>query len=137
MAEIIRFELKYTGPGPTEDMMIEFHQRMVNRMSVSGWKYGPVASVYPHQLHAIDQLRLYLDKYEATHNLDLLADIANFAGMEAMCPSFPDAHDSMTGTLGRFTLAGHVDEGEMAGASVEIRQKTEPRKTSVDYNALR
>lgn len=102
--------------GPVEDdAMWDFHQRMLNRMAVSGFKYGAVADCYPTKLHAIDQLKLYLQRYEETHNVDLLADVANFAGMEFEHPSFEDAYNEPTGTEGRILLDGTHDPNEMAG----------------------
>lgn len=108
-------ELVYYGSHP-EDAMWTFHQMMLNRMSVSGHKYGPVRAKYPDLLHAIDQIKLYLKCYEETHNVDYLADIANFCGMEDMFPSFEDSHRAPTGTEGRVDKKGEHHKGEMAGA---------------------
>lgn len=115
MADVEYRELRYYGPNP-DDAMWPFHQMMLNRMSVSGHKYGPVRAKYPEMLHAIDQIKLYLRRYEETHNLDYLSDIANFCGMEDMCPSFPDAVREATGTEGRVDKEGQWHKGEMAGA---------------------
>ena len=47
-------------------------------------------------MDAIGNIRKRLDKYEETGNTEFLADIANFAMIEFMCPSIPGAHYEKT-----------------------------------------
>lgn len=44
----------------------------------------------------IGNIRKRLEKYEETGNTEFLADIANFAMIEFMCPSIPGAHYEKT-----------------------------------------
>ncbi len=70
----------------------EFVKGMRNRMTVSFHKYGPIKEAYPHKISAIKSLRERLEKYEETGNTEWLVDAANFAMIEFMLPSHPEAH---------------------------------------------
>ena len=96
---------------PTSEVDPEFLQGMANRMSVSYLKYGPVAKAYPGAVSALDSLRQRLDQYAATGNTEFLIDAANFAMIEFMHPSHPDAYFAATdsdGSPGRVTSDGAV-----------------------------
>jgi len=95
-----------------------FLQGMVDRMTMSRHKYGPVADAYPHKVDAIGSLLIRLIRYlgakrfqeaceealfkapyveSAPHrrtngNTEYLMDVANFAMIEFMLPRHPDAH---------------------------------------------
>ncbi len=65
-----------------------------NMMVVSYYKYGPLFENYKKEMtiDAIGSLKKRLDKYEETGNTEFLADIANFAMIEFMCPQHAKAH---------------------------------------------
>lgn len=84
---------------------------MVNRMAVSFHKYGAVADAYPSKVDAVESLRQRLQKYEETGNTEWLIDAANFAMVEFIRPSHPDAHFKGTDSSespGRTKLDGLV-----------------------------
>lgn len=70
----------------------EFVNGMRSRMAVSYHKYGPIREAYPHKINALESLRMRLDKYMETGNTEFLIDAANFAMIEFMLPSHPQAH---------------------------------------------
>lgn len=80
---------------PTEHSP-ELHKRMVDAMTVSFHKYGPVKDAYPHKVNAIASLEKRLRLYRETGNGDYLVDIANFAMIEYMLPAHDSFHDSPT-----------------------------------------
>ena len=67
-------------------------------MVMSCYKYGPLKDNYGNYkcMDAIGNIRKRLEKYEETGNTEFLADIANFAMIEFMCPSIPGAHYEKT-----------------------------------------
>ena len=69
-----------------------FLQGMINRMMISFYKYGPVKDAYPHKVNALKSLLLRLEEYKKTGNTEFLMDAANFAMIEFMYPSHPDAY---------------------------------------------
>lgn len=77
---------------PDSEFSIKFVQGMYDRMGVSFYKYGLVAKAYPKRVDAIESLIKRLDKYEETGNTEFLMDAANFAMIEFMHPSHPNAH---------------------------------------------
>ena len=77
---------------PNTEFSEEFVEGMRNRMAVSFYKYGAVADAYPHKVQAMASLQDRLRKYAETGNKEWLIDAANFAMIEFMCPSHPDAH---------------------------------------------
>src|SRR4051812_29600342 len=87
----------YTYRGPLTDPKCArevsefFLDGMRNRMAVSFYKYGPVADAYPEKVNALDSLQLRLKKYQETGNAEFLMDAANFAMIEFMHPSHPEA----------------------------------------------
>lgn len=71
----------------------EFDELRKNRMAVSFFKYGPLQTNYSEKLiDSIKSLERYLHLYRQTGNTEYLADVANFAMIEFMCPQHPDAH---------------------------------------------
>jgi hypothetical protein len=75
-------------PIPSE-ISVEFIQGMVNRMTMSFFKYGPVAESATTDAPA--SCRHRLDKYAETGNTEYLMDAANFAMIEFMRPAHPQA----------------------------------------------
>lgn len=126
------FTLRYAGP-TEEDALFPFHQKMANRMAVSDFKYGPVRDKFPHQLQAIKQLELYLAKYLETHNIDVLADIANFAGMEALYPSFADAHDYIAGPMKGYP---DLNQSAFSEARERLRALGHDVRCPAEYNTV-
>ncbi len=87
----------------------QFLKGMTNRMLVSYYKYGPVADAYPHKLNALRSLQQRLDEYQKTGNLEFLIDAANFAMIEFMHPSLPNAFFKATdsdASPGRIAIDG-------------------------------
>lgn len=98
---------------PTTEYSQKFLDGMLARMAMSFFKYGKVADAYPRKVNALDSLRLRLDKYAETGNTEYLMDAANFAMIEFMCPSRPDAHYTPTdsdGSPGRVGNHGGVNQ---------------------------
>lgn len=62
-------------------------------MIMSFFKYGPMKDNYEKFkcMNAVGNIKKRLAKYEETGNTEFLADIANFAMIEFMYPSIPDA----------------------------------------------
>lgn len=81
---------------PADILRTEFSEsfvsKMRNRMVVAFHRYGPVANAYPDKVRAIDSLEQRLRKYKETGNTEFLVDAANFAMIEFMRPSHPNAH---------------------------------------------
>lgn len=69
----------------------EFLTKMKNALEMSHYKYGYPGKTYPELAQAVKCIRERLEKYEQTHNLEYLVDIANFAMLEYMFPSYEDA----------------------------------------------
>lgn len=80
---------------PEEILKTEFSepfvQGMKDRMTISYYKYGPVVEAFPHKVNAITSLTDRLRKYAETGNTEFLMDAANFAMIEFMFPSHPEA----------------------------------------------
>lgn len=109
-------EIKTVANVPTSEFSQEFMQGMVDRMSMSFFKYGLVADAYPARVDAIASLKTRLEKYDSTGNLEYLMDAANFAMIEFMRPRHPDAHFTATdskGSPGR-NWVGEVDPSQRA-----------------------
>jgi hypothetical protein len=107
------------GNVPDTEFSEKFVRGMRNRMAVSYFKYGPVASAYPHKVDAIASLRRRLDLYAATGNTEYLMDAANFAMIEFMHPRHAAAYFKATdsdGSPGRVTHTGD----ETAAANAEL-----------------
>jgi hypothetical protein len=74
----------------------DFVEKMKNSMVVSFHKYGPIDSAFPDRVDAVASLMDRLRLYTSTGNTEALMDVANFAMIEYMRPSHPDAHYTPT-----------------------------------------
>lgn len=74
------------------DWSKDFIKQMQNRIIVSHYKYGYMSKSYPELVQAIKQIEPRMQKYLETGNIEWLIDIANFAMIEYMYPSHPNAH---------------------------------------------
>lgn len=86
-------ELKIVQPS---EVSTEFLQGMADRMAVSYFKYGEAAKNFPFPGNALESLKRRLSKYADDGNTEWLIDAANFAMIEFMFPSHPDAHFKAT-----------------------------------------
>lgn len=73
------------------DFSEEFINRMRRSIETSHHKYGWMSKTYPELAQAVKCIQERLDLYNKTHNMDYLTDIANFAMIESMYPSYEDA----------------------------------------------
>lgn len=66
----------------------QFTELRKKMMEMSYYKYGPLRDNYKKEkcINAIGSLEMRLEKFEETHNLEFLADVANFAMIEYMYP---------------------------------------------------
>lgn len=69
----------------------EFIEKMKNAIEMSHYKYGWPSMQYPELAQAHKCIQDRLDHYLKTHNTEYLVDVANFAMLEFMFPSFEDA----------------------------------------------
>lgn len=60
-------------------------------MLMSFYRYGKVAEAYPDKINALDSLQQRIKKYRECGNIEFLIDAANFAMIEFMHPSIPNA----------------------------------------------
>ena len=105
------FELKPSSPKSEYDR--DFLQGMLDRMSVSYHKYGPVAEGYPDRVDALESLQLRIERYLETKNTEFLIDAANFCMIKFMHPRLPGAHFEPTdssGSPGQNTASGNVNK---------------------------
>src|SRR5262245_11826200 len=80
-------------PKETElESSLQFHQLMVDAMSMSYSVYGRVRDAFPAKVDAIASLELRLKKYKETGNTEHLVDVANYAMFEFMYPKKEGAH---------------------------------------------
>ena len=102
---------------PESEVSAEFLQGMAARMDVSFHKYGKVKDAYPHTLDALASMADRIKRYRETGNTEWLIDAANFAMIEYMRPSHPEAHfratdsDESPGRVSRMvgrTLKGNL-----------------------------
>lgn len=87
----------------------KFIQGMVDRMFTSYYRYGPIQDGFPHKVNAIGCLHMRLKKYEETGNTEWLMDVANFAMIEFILPSHPNAH--FRATEGEESPGGITNDG--------------------------
>lgn len=91
-----------------------FLQGMLDRMSVSHHKYGPLATKFPHLTAGIANSRRALNAYTEDDNLEHMMDAANYCLIEFMHPSQPAAHFRSTDSsesLGYITNDGEIIDG--------------------------
>lgn len=92
----------------------QFLQGMLNRMSVSHHKYGPLATKFPHKTTGVTNARRALHVYGEDANLEHCMDGANYCMIEFMHPSIDGAHFTATdsdGSLGYVLRDGTVVDG--------------------------
>ena len=75
----------------SRDFSDEFVKKMQNAIELSHEKYGWASKTYPELAQAYKSIKKRLELYEDTHNKEYLVDIANFAMLEYLYPSFADA----------------------------------------------
>lgn len=78
----------------------KFHDMMDDRMLVSHYKYGESTDGYPEKSKAVDNIKVRVDKYLETGNVEYLVDAANFAMLEFMHPSVDNAYLKATDSDG-------------------------------------
>lgn len=71
----------------------KFDEIRKSMMVTSYFKYGPMQENYEKFkcMDALGNIEKRLAKYRETGNTEFLADVANFAMIEFMCPSIPGA----------------------------------------------
>ena len=70
----------------------EFIAHMAKAIILSHFKYGDANKTYPSKHQAHYNIPERYKKYLETGNTEWLVDIANFAMLEFMFPSLPNAH---------------------------------------------
>lgn len=111
------FVVKTASAVPGTEYSPSFIQSMVDRMHVSFFKYGPLRKGYPQYVSALKSLKLRLEKYEQTKNLEHLIDAANYCMIEFMHPSVEGAtfiSTDASGSPGRVTPTGKVSSKDNA-----------------------
>lgn len=73
------------------DFSNEFVSKMKNAIELSHYKYGFASKTYPELAQAYKCLEQRFELYLKTHNTEYLVDVANFAMLEFMFPSFEDS----------------------------------------------
>ena len=86
----MKFAIKWPANIPTSEFCHEFVQLMADKIGISFFKYGAVEQAYPLKVDAIKSLKLRLEEFERTGNLELLPDIANYAMLRFMFPKHGD-----------------------------------------------
>lgn len=95
------------------DFSEEFVIKMKNSIEMSHHKYGWMSQTYPELAQAVKCIQERLDLYNKTHNKDYLIDIANFAMIEYMYPSYEDAKYIPTDSDKSPGLAGGISYKEL------------------------
>lgn len=95
------------------DFSEEFILKMKNAIEMSHYKYGWASKTYPELAQAIKCVQERLDMYEKTHNKDFLIDIANFAMLEYLYPSYEDSKYVPTDSKDSPGLAGGISYKEL------------------------
>ena len=96
-----------------QDFSEAFVTKMKNAIELSYYKYGNAKKTYPELAQAYKCIRERLDLYEKTHNTEFLVDVANFAMLEFMFPSFADAKYTPTDSEMSPGLAGGISYKEL------------------------
>lgn len=95
------------------DFSEQFVNSMKNAIEMSHHKYGWMSNTYPELAQAVKCIQERLDKYNETHNLEYLVDVANFAMIEFKHPSYPDAKYTPQGSSESPGLAGGISYKEL------------------------
>lgn len=97
----------------SRDWSKEFIELMMNRIVVSHYKYGWMSLNYPELAQAVKSIQTRLDMYMETGNREWLVDVANFAMIEYMYPSHPNAHLRATGSEESPGLTGGISYNDL------------------------
>lgn len=100
----------------SKDWCPDFIKKMQNRILVSHYKYGWMKDTYPQLAQAVKEIEPRLKKYYETGNTEWLIDIANFAMIEFMHPSVPDAHFKGTDSEESSGLTSGISYKQMTDA---------------------
>ncbi len=76
---------------PKSEFDSTFVAKMIRSMMVSHRKYGFVKDAYPYKMDAMGDIMTRRSKYRETGNMWFLVDVANFAMIESMHPSYMGA----------------------------------------------
>jgi hypothetical protein len=79
----------HTGNMRPDQVDEKFLQGMINRLAVGFHRYGPLD---PKRANWVETIKLRLDAYKETGNIDFLIDVANFAMFEWRFPQLEGAH---------------------------------------------
>ena len=90
-----------------------FITKMKNAIELSHYKYGWCSQTYPELAQAYKCIKERLEMYEKTHNTEYLVDVANFAMIEFMHPSFDDSKYTPTDSESSPGLAGGISYKEL------------------------
>ena len=96
-----------------KDFSESFINKMKNAIEMSHYKYGWASKTYPELAQARKCIQERLDLYNKTHNKDYLVDIANFAMLEYLYPSYADAIYTPTDSDKSPGLAGGISYKEL------------------------
>lgn len=92
----MEFKIKILDQAVKEDPdLLKFAaalQAMLDRMSMSHFRYGNMRDHYPHSAKPIDSARERMGMYDRTGNTENCLDAANFLIIEHLLPSHPQAH---------------------------------------------
>ena len=95
------------------DFSEEFVLKMKNAIEMSHYKYGWASKTYPELAQAVKCIQERLDIYVKTHNSEYLVDIANFAMLEFLYPSYEDTKYTPTDSNDSPGLAGGISYKEL------------------------
>lgn len=95
------------------DFSEEFVTKMKNAIETSHYKYGWASQTYPELAQAVKCVQERLDMYNKTHNKEYLVDIANFAMLEYLYPTYSDAKYIATDSVASPGLAGGISYKEL------------------------
>ena len=96
-----------------KDFSENFIEKMKNTIEMSHYKYGWASKTYPELAQARKCVQERLDLYNKTHNKDYLVDVANFAMLEYLYPSYADARYIPTDSDKSPGLAGGISYKEL------------------------
>lgn len=95
------------------DFSEAFVTKMKNAIEMSHYKYGWMSQTYPELAQAYKCIQERLELYLKTHNTEYLVDVANFAMIEFMHPSFTDSKYQPTDSDKSPGLAGGISYKQM------------------------
>lgn len=95
------------------DFSEPFIGKMKNAIEMSHYKYGWMSKTYPELAQAYKCIQERLELYVKTHNTEYLVDVANFAMIEFMHPSFSDSKYTPLDSSASPGLAGGISYKEM------------------------